>query len=193
VIAVLVLAAGRSSRTAPAHKLLANGRGGESLIACTVGHVVASVAESVWVVVGHQADAVKRALAGLGGLNFVEDSDYEQGLSASLRTGLAALPDRVEGVMVCLGDMPFVTTATIDRLIAAFMPGQIVVPVYCGRRGNPVLWDRCFIAELRQVTGDRGGRGLQARHADLLIEVAVDDDGVVRDCDTVAALQDWRR
>jgi len=85
VIAVLVLAAGRSSRTAPAHKLLANGRGGESLIACTVGHVVASVAESVWVVVGHQADAVKRALAGLGGLNFVEASDYEQGLSASDR------------------------------------------------------------------------------------------------------------
>jgi molybdenum cofactor cytidylyltransferase len=195
-IAAVVLAAGQSSRTAPAHKLLAIDHAGESLIAHTLAHVLASSAEPIFVVLGHQADAIKRSLAGCSEktadkLKFVQSDDYEQGLAASLRTGLAALPASVVGVLICLGDMPFVTAGTIDRLIGGFVQGSIIVPTYEGQRGNPVLWDRRFIAEMMQITGDRGARGLITQHSRSVIEISVDEDGVLRDCDTVEAVRDW--
>ena len=194
MIAALVLAAGQSSRTAPAHKLLATDHAGVSLIARTVDHVLASAARPVWIVVGHQAEAIRSSLlAGNSGdeMHFVHAPDYRQGLSASLRAGLAALPDAIAGVVICLGDMPFVTPGTVDRLIEAFVAGRIVVPICDGERGNPVLWDRCFISEMMQIAGDRGARDLLAQYSGLVIEVSVADRGVLRDCDTAEALRDW--
>src|SRR5690606_24144861 len=108
-------------------------------------------------------------------------------LSTSLRAGLAALPDTLDGVVVLLGDMPFLAGGTIDRLIAAFDPAAgraICVPVSGGRRGNPVLWGRRFLAEMQGLTGDAGARGLLARHAGAVFEVPVDDSGVLIDLDT---------
>lgn len=184
-IAALVLAAGRSSRMGGTNKLLAE-VGGRPLVLRTVEAVLESQARPVVVVTGHQAEAVSAALAGRP-LTLVHNPAFGEGLSASLRAGLAALPADVDGVVVCLGDMPRVTPAAIDRLIAAYNPTEgrtVCVPVDHGKRGNPVLWDRGFFAEMMTLTGDTGARSLIGRHADQVVEVPVEDAGILYDVDT---------
>ena len=129
------------------------------------------------------------ALAGLD-VKLVHNPDYAQGLSTSLKAGIAALPADIEGVVVLLGDMPGVTSATIDRLIEAFRPEEgalIVVPTFAGKRGNPVLWSARFFAELRAVEGDTGGRKLIAANPDAVVEIEL-GSAVALDIDTPAEL-----
>ncbi len=188
-IAALVLAAGRSRRMGAVNKLLAE-VGGTPMVACVVAAAMASQAATVVVVTGHRAAKVRAALAETGA-EFVDNPDYAAGLSSSLRAGLAALPDDIDGAVVCLGDMPRVTAALIDALIDAFEPAKgaaICVPTHRGKRGNPVLWARRFFAEMAAVTGDTGARHLIGEHADQVCEVDVDDDAVLADVDTPEAL-----
>ncbi len=103
--------------------------------------VMASSARPVTVVTGHQSERVRDALAGLD-VVFVDNPDHAEGLSTSLKTGIGALPDDVDGAIVCLGDMPAVDAGVIDQLIDGFAPSEgraVVVPTVKGKRGNPVL------------------------------------------------------
>ena len=138
------------------------------------------------VVTGHQHERVERALAGLP-VTFVHNPDFADGLSTSLKAGIAALPPEVDGAIVCLGDMPQVSAALIDRLIAAFDPERgalVVIPTIDGKRGNPVLWSRRFFPELAAVEGDVGARHLIGGYAEAVAEVRLDDAGVLIDVDT---------
>src|SRR5205823_3216663 len=115
---------------------------------------------------------------------------------SSVKAGIAAVPDTVDGAVVCLGDMPMVSSGLLDRLIAAFAPDRgnlIVVPVSEGRRGNPVLWSRRFFAELMTLDGDVGARHLIAKHAEAVAEVPVDGQSAFLDIDTPQALEAARR
>ena len=117
--------------------------------------------------------------------------DYASGLSSSLRRGLAALPEDIDGVLVCLGDMPRIAPPMVNRLIAAFNPLEgraICVPTWQGKRGNPVLFARRFFAEMQEVAGDTGARALIGEHAEAVCEVPMDDDAVLLDVDTPEAL-----
>lgn len=187
--AVLVLAAGRSSRMGGRNKLL-EPVGGLPMAARVADAALASRACRVIVVTGHQAEAVEAALAGRP-LRFVRNPDFAEGMSTSLRAGVSALPAEAEAVAVCLGDMPLVRAATIDALAAAFDPTAgraICVPVCEGRRGNPILWGRRFFAEMAASTGDAGARRLLARYPALVHEVPVESPEIFMDVDTVGAL-----
>jgi molybdenum cofactor cytidylyltransferase len=189
-IAAVVLAAGKSTRMAPYNKLLVADRGGKPMIARVVDNVLSSAARPVIVVTGHRAEDVRAALGGRP-VTFVHATDYETGLSASLKAGIAAVPESAAAAIVCLGDMPLVTGRIIDRLIAAYDADEgraIVVPTHQGRAGNPVLWDRRYFPEILELTGDGGARGLLRRHLEQVAEVDVGDDAVLRDFDTVDSL-----
>jgi len=190
-VAALVLAAGRSRRMAPLNKLLVPDDEGLPMVARVVDNVLASHARPVVVVTGYERERVEAVLASRPVL-FAHAEDYAEGLSASLRTGLAALPPDAEGVVVCLGDMPLVSSAMIDRLIAAFDPEEgraIVMPTFRGKQGNPMLWSREFIPDMMQITGDVGARHLVGKHADRVVEVEMADDAVLRDFDTTDTLK----
>ena len=189
-VAALVLAAGESRRMAPRNKLLIPDASGRAMVARVVDAVLASRAAPVLVVLGHQADAVREALAGRP-VQFVRAAEYAAGLSASLKAGLAALPAASSAVLVCLGDMPLVSAAVLDRLVAVYAPDQgrrVVVPSFAGKWGNPVLWDRSFFADILTLTGDVGARRLLDRHRASVTTVALTDDAVLRDFDTPEAL-----
>ncbi|MBR0643951.1 NTP transferase domain-containing protein [Plastoroseomonas hellenica] len=189
-IAALVLAAGRSRRMAPLNKLLVNDATGRPMVVRVVEQVLESQAHPVIVVTGHERDAVQDALAGRP-VWFVHAEDYAEGLSASLKAGLAALPADAEGVMICLGDMPLVSTAMLDRLLAGFDPEEgraIVMPTYRGKQGNPMVWGREFLPAMLAITGDVGARHLAGKHADRVAEIEMPDDAVLRDFDTAEAL-----
>jgi molybdenum cofactor cytidylyltransferase len=188
-IAGLVLAAGRSTRMGGPNKLLEeiNGR---PLVRIVTEQVLASRARPVIVVTGHQRERVERALAGLP-VTFAHNPDYAQGLSTSLKTGIAAVPAEADGAIVTLGDMPQVTAALIDRLIAAFDPERsalVIVPTLAGKRGNPVVWARRFFSDLMAVEGDVGARHLIGSYPEAVVEVPVEDAAALTDVDTPEAL-----
>lgn len=189
-IAAIVLAAGRSSRFGGGNKLLVRGPDGRAMIARTVDNVLASHARPVIVVTGHAAEEVAEVLSARD-VVLVHNPDHASGLASSIRAGIDALGDGTDGALIVLGDMPLVRPMVLDRLIDGFDPEpgrDIVVPTYQGVRGNPVLFGARFFPALRALAGDVGARALLAEHAAAVHEVAVADDGVLRDFDTPEAL-----
>lgn len=187
-IAAVILAAGRSTRMGPENKLLKTIEG-EPLVARTVRQVAASGVGQVFVVTGHEKQQVEKALEGFD-VNFVHNPDYRDGLSASLKAGIGALPANVDGALVALGDMPHVGPQIIDKLTAAIDPAEgrgICVPLYEGKRGNPVLWGAQFFDAIKELSGDIGAKHLLAEYADLVCEVEINDSAILVDFDTPEA------
>lgn len=189
MIAALVLAAGRGARFATdANKLLQDFRG-RPLLRRTVDAALASRADKTIVVTGHDHARVDDALAGLP-IERVYNGDHAEGVASSLRAGFAHA-EAATAIVVLLGDMPNIAPALIDRLIARFEGSEAaaVIPVYKGRRGNPVLIGRALFPLVARLAGDVGARNL-LRARDDALELDVDDAGVLADVDTS---QDLRR
>jgi molybdenum cofactor cytidylyltransferase len=163
---------------------------GRPLIRRTVETVLAARPSQVIVVTGHEPAVLTASVAGLP-VNVQHNPRYEEGLSTSLQVGLAAVDPALAGAMICLGDMPSITVAHLEQLMAAFDPAQnraIVVPVHNGRRGNPVLWARRFFDEMGEISGDVGARHLIGRNESLVYEIEFGDTAVLTDLDT---LEQW--
>ncbi len=188
-ISGVVLAAGQSRRMGSENKLLA-GVGSKPMVRHVVENVQASKVGEVIVVLGHEADDVRAALVDLD-VRFVENPDFAEGLSTSLNAGISALAGDVDGVIVCLGDMPLVGPDHINRLISAFDPEEgrgICVPVLDGKRGNPVLWSARYFPEFTAVRGDVGARHLLGQFSEDVCEVELGDRAIMMDVDTPEAL-----
>jgi molybdenum cofactor cytidylyltransferase len=188
-VAALVLAAGRSTRMGAVNKMLAQ-IGGKPLVRIAAEQALASRARPVIVVTGHEREKVESALKGLP-VRLVHNPNYVDGLGTSLKVGIAAVPEESDAVIVCLGDMPQVDAALIDRLIAAFDPergGLVVVPSIDGRRGNPVVWSRRFFQDLMGIQGDVGARYLIGNYAESVVEVPVAGEAALTDVDTPESL-----
>lgn len=186
-LAAIVLAAGRAQRMGETKQLA--DLSGIPMIRRTVENIRAADLGEVIVVTGHDAERVGAALRGLP-VTIVRNPDYADGLSTSLRAGLEALPPETDAALVALGDMPSVSPADIDRLIAAFDPAEgrsIVVPVHQGKRGNPVLWGAAYFAEMKMLTGDAGAKRLLADYPEAVTEVEL-GAGILADIDTPADL-----
>ena len=183
-IAAVVLAAGRSRRMAPHNKLLVADRTGKPMIARVVDNVLSSNARPILVVTGHQAEQIEHALGGRP-VRYVHAADYAEGLSASLKAGIAAVPPECAAALVCLGDMPLVTGRMIDRLLsivrsrrgtadrAADVPRQAGQPDAVGPAvlpGDPAdhrRFRRALPARQAHRGGGRGGDGRRCGAARL--------------------------
>ncbi len=192
-IGALLLAAGQSRRMGGPNKLLAE-IDGVPMVTRVAQRLLASRARPIIAVLGNQADAVDTALGKLP-VERVRNLEFAAGLSTSLKRGIAGLPSDLDGVIVCLGDMPLISGRHLDRLIAAFNPLEgraIIVPTRRGKRGNPVLWSRRFFAEMAELAGDVGAKHLIGEHAELVAEVEMDNDAVLVNIDTPEALDAFR-
>jgi molybdenum cofactor cytidylyltransferase len=188
-VAAIVLAAGRSSRLAPANKLLEL-IDGAPIVRRVAGIALASGAGPVIVVTGFDAARVANAVHNLK-VTIVHNATFEEGLSSSLRAGLSALPSDSDGTLILLGDMPATESSDLEALMAAFAAKDrqaICVPVRHGRRGNPVLWGAAYFAEMMSLSGDVGAKPLMARHTEHVTEVAAGSDGIFADVDTPSDL-----
>lgn len=170
---------------------LATSLGGKPLARYAAEAAVASSARPVIAVSGYAHADVEAALEGLP-LQWVHNAAFANGLASSLQSGLAALSDDIDGVVVLLGDMPAVTPDLIDRLIAAFerKPTALAVaPVQAGQRGNPILLARDLFAGVARLEGDIGARRLlDALPSDRILEISVEGAGTRLDVDTREAL-----
>jgi CTP:molybdopterin cytidylyltransferase MocA/xanthine/CO dehydrogenase XdhC/CoxF family maturation factor len=189
-IAGILLAAGASSRMG-ANKLTLPFKG-KPMVRHAADAALAAGLDPLIVVTGHEAAAMRDALTGAA-VQFVHNAYYADGLSTSLRAGLAAVPAGCDGAMILLGDMPAVTPQIITRVIAAFDPGAgraiCVATAADGRRGHPVLWGQQFFPEICALSGDQGARALMEAHSSCIAEVDAGSDAPLIDIDTPEALK----
>lgn len=176
----IVLAAGAGLRFG-GRKLLAPWRGGVLLDGALEAALAAPV-DSVTVVTGADAEAVATAVAGRARL--VHAADHGEGMSASLRAGLRALPDDAAGVLVLLGDMPLAPHAVLNALVEAIRAGApAAAPFSSGRRGNPVALSAALFPQLLALRGGQGARRILDALAEAVVRVETDDPGVLIDVD----------
>ena len=182
----VLLAAGLSSRFARGDKLLQSYRGHPLLHWALTNLERAHLAECV-VVVGPENDE-KRTLVARLPFALATNLNPAAGMGSSIAIGVAALTTALDGIFICLGDMPDVEPATFVQLVESFAIAEgaaIVAPVYRGRRGHPVLFAPAYREALCALTGDQGARAV-VDSASTLVTIEVDTPGVLRDIDTVA-------
>ena len=190
--AAVVLAAGQSTRMG-SNKLLADLHG-QPLIAATVREIEASGVDTVIVVTGYQAAEVATALATTKP-RLVHNPHYAEGLSTSIRCGIAAAQD-FDAAFICLGDMPLIRAADLKAMLKAFHVGEgrsIIALSYNGKRGHPILWGRAHFASLMALDGDQGARKFLEANTAQITEIAVTHDGILRDADTPEAMAEMRK
>ena len=184
----LILAAGAGTRFDGA-KLLADFRG-EALVVHAARAMLASRAERVTVVLGARGEMVEAALRDLADprLATIECTDWQEGLSASLRCGIAALPADCRAVAIALGDMPLIDPALADTAMGYVLTGApAVLPEYRGRPAHPVALAPTMFERVTRLSGDRGARAA-LRRVPGVVRLETDDPGSVRDIDTRADL-----
>lgn len=183
-ISAIILAAGRSKRMGEPKQLLPLTQG--TILEQTVDNYLNSNASEVVVVVGHRAPEMISLLTNRP-VKVAINPDYHEGMSTSIITGLKSTSSKAGGFMLALADQPFVSSQTISCLIEAFRNNKkgIVIPVYQGKRGHPVIFASKYKAELIKLKGDIGGRQIPARHHDDILEITVDCNSVIIDIDTM--------
>lgn len=159
MIAGIVLAAGLSRRMGRAKLLL--DWGGRPVIRRAVEQVRAGGVGELIIVLGHAAEAIREALAGLP-IRFVQNPDPEAGQGSSIACGVSAVTPDSEAALIALGDQPSLPPEVIPRLIQTFRQtgNAIVTPVYRGVQATPVLFGSAVFSELRALSGDRGARAV---------------------------------
>ena len=184
-IAALVLAAGSSKRFGGDKRL--HPIDGVPMLPRTLA-AYRAVLDDVGVVVRPREPAVA-SLVETAGCRLIEAPDAEQGQSRSLAAGVTAMR-HADGLLIGLGDMPFLAPSTVHALVAAMRrnPHRILRPTHNGRAGNPVGFPACCFDALTRVTGDVGARDLIAT-SDRVLRLSTDDPNVLRDVDTPADAQ----
>ncbi len=186
-VSAVLLAAGSGSRFGGG-KLLAPYRERPLIEAALANLVEAPVDEAV-VVVGNDAEKL-RAVCEPYGVRVVENPDWEEGQSTSVRAGLLTLGPEVRAAVVLLADQPLVGPGAVGRLVAAFEGGaEVAVATYGGERRNPVLFSReVWPLLMTELSGDEGARSFLRRHPELVTRVPCDGVGDPADVDTAEDL-----
>ena len=167
-IGVILLAAGGSSRLGrPKQSLLFDGK---TFLQHSIQVATASNAQQIIVVLGAQADSIKKEIEDLN-VHIVKNSDWEEGMASSIRCGIKAFAETTsdaEGVILMVCDQPFVTASLLNELINAHKTTgkSIVACSYENTFGPPAFFHRSLFGELLQLKGDIGARGIVRQHTE---------------------------
>ena len=184
-IHAVLLAAGRSERMGRNNKLLLN-VDGIPLVRKSAINILNSNVTSMTVVTGFDENKIVNALSGLN-VNFVKNINFREGLSSSLKAGLANITPTLSAVIICLADMPKIQPEHINQLIENFDPlkgWEICIPTNNGKRGNPVLIGSRFFPYIFETSGDFGAKQVMKQHSDKIVEVEIGTSDIHFDIDT---------
>jgi molybdenum cofactor cytidylyltransferase len=202
MVSAVVLAAGMSTRMGR-NKLLLTFRD-KPLVVHAVETLLASKAGEIVVVLGHESEKVRDQLEDYAGqvpnggqsrrVRLIKNPDYRDGLSTSVRAGVEAVSPEAKAIMIYLADQPLLEPSDVDRIIAAFATAKaedkvIVVPLFKGERGNPVILDASFRDSILGIVGDVGCKGVIKRYPEKVFTIEMENDHVVRDVDDAQAYE----
>ena len=180
--AAIILAAGSSTRMGAAKQLLR--LDGRPLLQHVLDNVRASDVGEIILVLGASAEAIRGEIDARHE-RVVLNENYQEGMGTSLKAGLSSVNSKTEAALIILADQPFVRPETLNQLISQHVrsKAQIVIPLYRGFRGNPVLLDRAVFPEVMALGGDTGCRAIFGDHLEGIVKVPVDDVGILLDID----------
>ena len=182
-ISAILLGAGESKRMGANKLLLPWGK--KIVLTHCVDTLLQSIVKEVIVVIGDRTKVIENQLRGRK-VKVVINPQYRKGMSTSIQKGIRAVDPNSHGILIALGDMPFLVSRTVNSLIRAFSQGKgtIVVPSFRGRKGHPVIFHRRYKKELLQLKEDVGGKAIIERHQEEVRLVQIRSEGVVKDIDT---------
>jgi molybdenum cofactor cytidylyltransferase len=173
--ALVLLAAGASNRLGNFPKQLLEFRG-KTLIRRAAENALASKCQNVCVVLGAQAEKIKREIEDLP-IEIVVNENWKQGMSSSLKCGLGKLLEiepKLSAVAVMLADQPLVDSTIINRLIEVFLETQKpVVAEYAETVGVPAIFSRALFDEILNLSADAGAKRIIKKYAASIKKIPV--------------------
>lgn len=159
--------------------------GDKTIIETVIDHMTRSRLDGVLVVLGAHREKIEQVISDLP-VKSVYNSRYEEGMLSSVQVGFSSLPEATEAVLVFLGDQPMVPSSVIDQITDTYSSAGkgIIVPVYDGVRGHPVLIDTKYNQEVAALDPEIGLRGLIHNHPEDILEVEVETSTIIEDIDT---------
>ena len=187
-VSAIVLAAGLSSRMQGQQKLFLPYQE-KTILEQVISELLVSKATEVIVVSSPLTHAKIKAMS-LSGITLVSNPDHKLGMTTTIQKGVQAASSGINGHMVCLGDMPRITTAEYDQLISSFNVSYaddskaIFLPFYQGQKGNPVIFSAAYREDILAHQDMEGCRGIVHSNLSHLTKVAMETDHVLVDVDT---------
>jgi molybdenum cofactor cytidylyltransferase len=185
MISAVILSAGESSRMGRPKALLPIE--GQNFIERIVGALTQSQADRLVVVLGHNADVMRRQIEHLP-IDIVINTEYKNGQLSSLQTAIRHIErdNRCDGMLVHLVDHPYIDRRLVDLMIQRFYETKklIVVPRHQGKRGHPVIFSRELFGELLNAPVDQGAKVVVNAHRQETLEIEWQDEGITLDIDT---------
>lgn len=178
----IILAAGEGKRAGGGK--LSRAIMGKPMLQCVVEMAVQSDLDDVLLITGYERDLGER-IAKHFSIKSYFNSDYPLGMSTSLKLGMYEVPSGISAVVVLLGDMPYIQRETLEAIINLHKTtgGRIIIPVYNGKKGHPVLISCIYKGEIYNISGDIGAREIIKKHVDEVVCFETDDPGILQDID----------
>ncbi len=193
----IILAAGMSERFKDGPKQLLMLKRGY-MIEYVIRASLDSKLDRIFLVIGHHHKKILKALAENikyfknDRLEIIINRQYRQGMSSSVRAGLASTGNKFESVMFLLGDQPMIDSPLIDLMLKRFYKSnkKICVPFFKGKRGNPTIFSREHFNLLQRVKGDLGGRDIIMANPDDILKIDTDSPACVYNINTIDDLKE---
>ena len=186
-ISCLVLAAGLSSRMTIGNKLLLKVKS-LTIVEKTIKNLFDSNIDSFFIILGYQSNLLSKVLKNFK-IPLIKNEAYKKGISSSIKKGISLIDHKSNGVMICLADMPKITSKTYNILIEKFKKFYnsstplIILPEYNGETGNPVILSNHFFSELKEISGDIGAKYLIKKNKKYIKKVNISDSYILEDID----------
>ena len=183
MINAIILAAGESKRMGKLKPLLRFND--KTFLEQIISVLKASVADIITVVLGAEAEAIKKSVD-LSAINVVINKDYQKGQLSSLIAALKDTPEQTEAILLFLVDTPFITKQVVNKIIRKFKETNqpIIVPVFNEKRGHPTLFSRSLFPELASAPEDQGARYVVYSNEEKTLELETSESGILVSIDT---------
>ena len=183
MISAILLAAGQSKRMNGENKLIKEIQG-VHLIKHSVKNILSSSVDELIVVLGYQKKIIEKLIEKNEKIKTVFNENFENGIASSIKTGLNHFSEKTEAFFICLGDMPLVNYNIYNQLIKSKDNKKIIVPIYKGQQGNPVLFDKSMKEKIMNITGDVGAKKILELNKDKILNLEINDQSITKGFDT---------
>jgi molybdenum cofactor cytidylyltransferase len=142
------------------------------------------------IVLGADAEPIAKEVD-LSPDEIVVNEEWEKGQLSSMQTAIRSLPPETDGIILLLIDHPLISSALVGELVEAFYTSRkaIVLPVYEGRRGHPVIFSSTLYAELMNAPLETGARSVVWAHASEVQIVHTNEEGCVLNLNDPGTMQ----
>jgi len=183
MISAILLSAGQSRRMHGENKLVKKVKG-IPLIKHSIKNILNSSVDDLIIILGHQKELLEKLIDKNKKIKFVFNKDFESGMASSIKTGLNHLSKNTDAFFVCLADMPLVNKNIYNLLIKSKNNGEIIIPTYKGKKGNPVLFSISMKNKIKNIEGDVGAKKIIEMNKNKILFCETNDMSVTKDYNT---------